>query len=367
MQRPSQSCPDCSTSEGIRRREFLAAGGAAALAVSGGSMFAAEETKKAAKSASSPESLVKVLFDTLTEKQKKVICFDWNFVETEPTIIPGQAGRPDRKIPPRGLLQAYVANNWNITAPALITHKDPFYTDEQRDIVRKIWEGLIQPEWQAKIDKQLEDDAGGFGHEQSIALFGTPGEGKFEFVMTGRHMTIRCDGNSSDHVAFGGPIFYGHAAEDFNETATHPGNVFWPQALAANKLYTMLDGKQQKQALLKASPQEQASGFRSPSEIVGLPVSDMSSDQKEHMQKVLQMLVEPYRTSDRDEALACLAKQGGLDKCALSFYQDSDIGNDKVWDNWRLEGPAFVWYFRGKPHVHVWVNVADDPSVKLNA
>jgi hypothetical protein len=32
----------------------------------------------------------------------------------------------------------------------------------------------------------------------------------------------------------------------------------------------------------------------------------------------------------------------------------------------RLEGP-FVWYFRGYPHVHVWVNVADDASVKLNA
>ena len=85
------------------------------------------------------------------------------------------------------------------------------------------------------------------------------------------------------------------------------------------------------------------------------------------MQKVLGLLVEPYRTSDRDEALACLKKQGGLDACSLSFYQDSDIGNDKVWDNWRLEGPSFVWYFRGRPHVHVWVNVADDASVKLNA
>ena len=35
--------------------------------------------------------------------------------------------------------------------------------------------------------------------------------------------------------------------------------------------------------------------------------------------------------------------------------------------NWRIEGPSFVWYFRGTPHVHVWVNVADDPKVKLNS
>ena len=46
---------------------------------------------------------------------------------------------------------------------------------------------------------------------------------------------------------------------------------------------------------------------------------------------------------------------------------DRIIGKDKVWDNWRLEGPAFVWHFRGAPHVHCWVNVADNPEVELNA
>ena len=52
--------------------------------------------------------------------------------------------------------------------------------------------------------------------------------------------------------------------------------------------------------------------------------------------------------------LACLKKQGGLDECWLAFYKDGDIGNDGEWDNWRLEGPAFVWYFRGaaaRPHL----------------
>mgnify|MGYP001239611985 CR=1 FL=1 len=68
-----------------------------------------------------------------------------------------------------------------------------------------------------------------------------------------------------------------------------------------------------------------------------------------------------------DEVRACLKAQGGLDACHLAFYRDSDIGKDEVWDNWRLEGPAFVWYFRGSPHVHVWVNIADDPRVTLNA
>jgi hypothetical protein len=50
----------------------------------------------------------------------------------------------------------------------------------------------------------------------------------------------------------------------------------------------------------------------------------------------------------------------------LAFYKDGNLGDDE-WDNWRLEGPAFVWYFRGFPHVHIWINVADDSSVPLNA
>jgi hypothetical protein len=37
-----------------------------------------------------------------------------------------------------------------------------------------------------------------------------------------------------------------------------------------------------------------------------------------------------------------------------------------VWDVWRIEGPSFVWHYRGNPHVHVWVNVADDPTVKIS-
>jgi hypothetical protein len=50
----------------------------------------------------------------------------------------------------------------------------------------------------------------------------------------------------------------------------------------------------------------------------------------------------------------------------LSFDTNQDKGGDKIWDVWRLEGPAFEWYFRGEPHVHCWVNIAADPSVQTN-
>ena len=46
------------------------------------------------------------------------------------------------------------------------------------------------------------------------------------------------------------------------------------------------------------------------------------------------------------------------DKLRLTYFKEGDIGNDSVWDIWRVDGPAFSWFFRGSPHVHTWLNVA---------
>ncbi len=297
------------------------------------------------------ESLVKKLYESLSDEQRKQICFEWDHIDGD-----------------RGLLRTRVANNWQITDKDKYNVASSFYTKDQQEMIEAIFYGLYNPDWKKQILKQLKDDAGGYGKQQTIAIFGHPGSGKFEFVMTGRHLTIRCDGDSTDHVAFGGPIFYGHAAQGFNEAPDHPGNVYWHQALKANALYKMLDGKQRKLALIESAPEESAVDFQgSQGAFDGIPISELSSDQKEHAQGVLKTLLEPYRDSDRTEAMKLLNAKGGLDKCHLAFYKSEDIGEDGVWDIWRLEGPAFVWHFRGAPHVHVWVNVADDDSVELNA
>jgi hypothetical protein len=298
--------------------------------------------------ADSAETLAGRLHASLSPDQRSKVCVPWDYVH-----------------PKFGLLRTRVGNNWNATAPAV---KGDFFSKDQQQLVREIFERLIDPDWHARFDKQLEDDTGGFGHDQSVALIGEPGSGKFQFLLTGRHMTLRCDGDSADHVAFGGPIFYGHDTGGGTEDKDHTGNVFWPQAVAANGVYSMLDGRQRKLAMVAKTPPENAIAFRgdgqSPS---GIPVSELSADQRAELERVLGVLLEPYRTVDRDEVRGCLTAQGGLDRCRLAFYQDDDLGDDGVWDNWRLEGPAFVWHFRGSPHVHVWVNIADSPSVPTNA
>lgn len=324
------------------RRLFLKSTAATAAAAAVAPQLALAKPR----SNESPETLVKILYDSFNETQRTALCFAWDFQDN------------------RGLLRTRVSNNWHITQPTI---NSEFFTDDQRHLIRHIFEGIIQPEWHEKIDAQLQDDAGGFGNEQNIAIFGTPGTNQFEFVMTGRHMTLRCDGDSAEHVAFGGPIFYGHAAQGFNEEPDHPGNVFWEQALAANEVYKMLDGKQRALAEVATTPAEAAVAFKGSGEKPGIPVTELSGDQKEALTRTLHKLIEPYRVSDRTEVTKCLEAQGGLDACSLAFYTDNDLGNDRTWDNWRLEGPSFVWYFRGAPHVHVWVNIADSSDVELNA
>jgi hypothetical protein len=352
MEKKPQICPDCESSElGVDRRGFLkTVGVTAAVAAAGVPLFATPKLQAAPSVKSTAETAVSALFETLTDNQKKDICFDWDFKDDK-----------------RGLLRTFVSNNWQITKPHI---RSEYYTKKQQALIHDIFKGLVNPDWYAKFLKQLKDDTGGkeWGEDQSIAIFGKPGGDKFEFVMTGRHMTLRADGYSNKSVAFGGPIFYGHAASGFDEKVHHPGNIFWPQAVLANKVYEMLDDKQQKEALIEKRPKEAAVEFHGEKgTFPGIPISKLSDDQKKQMQKVLTALIEPFRKEDQDEALECLKKQGGLDKCSLAFYEEGDLGNDKEWDNWRLEGPSFVWYFRGEPHVHVWVNVASDASIALNA
>jgi len=324
----------------VTRRKFVKVAGVAAAAATLPSV-----TSAGIKKEQTAETHVEKLYKSLSDSQKSAVCFDWEHTAHG------------------GVLRKHVSNNWQITKPTVTSD---FFTNDQQELIEAIYFGLYNPDWHDRMLKQLKDDAGGYGKKQSIAIFGTPGSEKFQFVMTGRHLTIRCDGNSAEHLAFGGPIFYGHAAQGFNEKPDHPGNVFWSQALKANALFEMLDGKQRKQALIAKAPKEREVHFRgSKGEFPGIPVADLATDQQAHVQKVLKSLLEPYRLSDQKEAVQCLDAQGGLNKCSISFYQSGDLGNDKVWDVWRLEGPSFVWHYRGSPHVHVWANVANDPSVKI--
>lgn len=317
------------------RRDFLRRSVLSGAAFAGLPAIGAESAAAPAPGPATSETLVKTLYGSLTEAQRGPLCFGFD----DP-------------------LRSKVSNNWHITEPRI----GKFLTPDQNAMVREIFLKAHSDEYAETVIRQVEHDSGkaGFG-DSSIAIFGEPGTGKFEFVLTGRHCTRRIDGDSVAGKAFGGPIFYGHAAESFNESADHKGNAYWYQAQAANRVYSMLDGKQREAALQEKEAPDNAVTIqlkRQAGALPGLAFADMTADQKDAVRGVLKDLLMPFRETDRAESMRLIEK-AGLDDLHLVFYKSNDLGNDGVWDNWRLEGPHLVWYFRGAPHVHTWVHISD--------
>ena len=280
------------------------------------------------------ETLVQQLYGSMTEDQKKVVCFGFD-----------------------NPLRLKVDNNWHITKTPIGQLLKP----DQIDLVKQIFNSLHSEEYGKEVLRQFKEDSGKGGFESAaIGLFGEPGTGKFEFVFTGRHCTRRCDGDSESGAAFGGPIFYGHASKSFNEGPAHEGNAYWFQAKRANEVFAALDGKQREMALLGNGREEEGNDTvkltGKTKGLPGIPVSELSADQKGLVRGVVKDLLAPFRKGDADEAMRYI-EAGGFDNLHLAYYKNQDIGNDQVWDVWQLEGPNVVWYFRGAPHVHCWAHI----------
>lgn len=315
----------------VSRRDFMKTAAGAAVAAS----LSLSKVAWADLKDDSPEKLVGAFHKSLTDEQRKHIVLPWDHKH-----------------------RLYVMNNWYVTKPKI----GKFFTPDQQQLLRDIVKGLSSAEGQEKFPRVMKGDNKGF-ENYSTAVFGNPEEKKFVWFLTGRHLTMKCDGDTQEGAVFGGPIFYGHsgdAKDNFNEEPTHPGNVFWHQAQLANKLFGALEGKQREKALLAKSPDEDVGTLALPGEagpFKGLPAAEMSKDQKGLVEEVLRSVLSPYRAGDVEEAMKVVKDSGGVDKLHLSFYSDEDTGNDKVWDNWMIHGPRIAWFFRGHPHVHTWVNV----------
>jgi hypothetical protein len=170
--------------------------------------------------------------------------------------------------------------------------------------------------------------------------------------MTGRHLTLRADGDRDDRVAFGGPLVYGHGE------SVPSLNLFYYQTKMANEVFQALDPEQRKVALLPNAPQENAVQVQGPDgSFPGISLNELTEDQRQLVRSTLASIMGPYREEDHEEAKEIVRTNGGLRSMHMAFYQERDLENDKVWDVWRIEGPALVCHFRGAPHVHAYINV----------
>ena len=321
----SKKCPDCNSpsKQSMARRDFLQA--AASIAVL---PLAARMVHGQAARTSKAETIVGEFHASLSDQQRAEIC------------------RPFTDS-----LRSKVNANWHVTKPLI---GSDFYTVSQREMIDKIVRAVTSEEGHERLSRQMDDDDGGLG-AYSVAVFGNPAAGDFQWLLTGRHLTLRADGDSSPKTAFGGGMVYGHGEE-----SSAAANIFYYQTKKVNEVFAALDKDQAKQALISsAAPKEtdiQIQGEKG--KFAGLAVKAMNKEQQVLVKDCLKTLLSPYRKEDGDEAMKLIDAAGGIEQLRFAFYQQEDLGHDKVWDIWRIEGPSTVVHFRGAPHVHAYINIA---------
>lgn len=313
------------------RRDIFRAIGASAAS-------AAFPSLQAAPAAPVADSLAMQFYKSLTEEQHAKIALPSNHEK-----------------------RGYVSNWWYI-CPEQRLHT--FYTKEQQDLVRQIFESLHHPDYREKMNWQLQKDLmGQIKNTPSVGFFGTPQDEDFEFIYTGHHVTRRTFVHPAHAAGFGGrPIFYGNFAKAFREEKDHAGNPFWYQGLLFNEFVGVLDGKQREKLLVARQPRPEKPTeviTRRANDLPGLAGADLTQDQQFRLLATMRRMLVCFRAADVEATMQILESQNLISHLFISCYGgEFDIGGDKVWDTWQIEGPDMVWYFRGYPHIHGYFHLA---------
>ena len=340
----SLSCPDCENGPVAQpvlgRRDFIRVLGttAAVAAVGGLTPLQKARAARAAKQAEA-EAMVFDLFKSMDSDQKKKL------------VLPWDAGTNSGK--------GYPARLNTANAPVGKSVIGLEYDKKQVELLDRIFHSISNgEEGYKRLSRNGKFDNSGSFESIGALIYGEPVEGKkFSLVFCGHHLTLRCDGNSEEKTAFGGPLYYGHSPSGYANN-----NVFNYQTTAVNEVYTSLNAKQREVAVKPGKWADGVSTVKLPKKedkVPGLSIHEMSKDQKELIEKVMRELVSPYRKEDGDEVMEIIKENGGMEKIALAFYQEKGEFNEKdQWTYWRLEGPGFVWSFRALPHIHTFVNIS---------
>ena len=252
-------------------------------------------------------------------------------------------------------------SNWWYICPEQRLHT--FYTKEQQDLVQQIFESLHAPEHREKMTWQVQKDLmGEIKNTPSVGFFGTPTDKDFEFIYTGHHVTRRCNAHTDRGQGFHGePIFYGNFAKGFHESKDHEGNPFWYQGLLFNEFVGTLDGKQQEKILVGREPRAEKPAeviARRKTDLPGLACADLSKDQQAKLLDTMRKMLGCFRAEDVTATMKSIEDRKLLDQLFVSCYGGKyDVGDDRVWDTWQIEGPDMVWYFRGMPHIHAYFHL----------
>ena len=208
-----------------------------------------------------------------------------------------------------------VQNDWAVVPPAIAS-----LTADQQDLALGLVRQVCTEAGFARLSRQREDDAAGWKHDH-LAVFGTPnGPGPFEWVLSGRHLTLR---GSAGGLIPPGPLFWGHADAG-------PAGIASDQAEAAAALFQALDLDHRRRLS------------------DGIDLGELAG---EPLRAARRLAASPGELFRGFEAPANAEDLAG---CRWQGFWIDDAPADAPPPAWRLTGPGFAWSFHGRPHVHCW-------------
>ena len=262
------------------------------------------------------------------------------------------------------------------------------YTEEQRGLIKEAVQRVSSPEgfrwlWPRLADQEV--------YSPRLALFGTPASGSFEWVLTARHITLRGGG---ERGVFGGPLFYG---ERENVARENPMNTrFLNVVSSATELFRSLTPEQQKRALHATTSAEvvvPCGGDSKPgqpdmffgahfdlSTSIGpsIAVAEFNSEQREQFLRLIRQGLWLYSREQVDGKLADVARV--IERFRIAYYEKSPppevprkwaeklpgllqesptvlmADGERFYFSWRIEGPGLRWYYKGRSHVHSYLD-----------
>ena len=206
-------------------------------------------------------------------------------------------------------------------------------------------------------------------HATRLAIFGEPGRGHSQVLVTGPHLNLRLGGKNREGVAFGGPQVYGD--QRGNEEVGLPGNVYRYQLELGQRLVASLTTAERRAARHDRAPVQTLIDVQGRTGVFdGLAVAGLSATSRGLAHDMVAGILDTYAEEDAGYAWECLERNGGVDALHMADYdRDHQPGRHVAGGPSqiiRLEGPAAVFHYRGEPHLHAFLNVAMDGEQPLS-